>query len=577
MLHVNLKNTVNDTLVSLPCADGLLPEFLAMTSGNYNDNAGRTWRVTADTQSGNIRRQATCGGITGHFDAFDIERSLEQIGFGSVNNTELIPSDYVTTETAAKPENQQEAYPYIYLWAEKVTDTGTQTNKYTNHFSLKSTSNAAGAAPQSYDGTNSIKVYGGIILLKNTLGVYIFGVYYATVSYLGVVNQTNVDFLCWFNTSMTSENWTEPEYDPGDTGYKPTGSRTKRTNPGVGGNRGKNPEYKSDPITQPGEPDESHASASGSGFITAYEMDTGNLSSVGQCLWSTTLEGFLSGLFVNPLDYIVSLCVFPARPKAGGSTPVKLGRFKCDVSSDPNSLGINAYGSKLTHQFKVFDFGTIEVPENWGSFLDYQYTTIELYLPFIGTVTIDTAEVMGGTINVQYTIDFFTGQCVANVLCTKHTVLPDGQTGLSNVHAQHSYQGNCATQIPLSRVDYGSMVGNLINACTQAITNPVGAAVNIGSDVLTGGMKPNVSSKGNIVANSGFCSVLYPYLRITRPITAEPESFQEVMGYPSYINTTLGQCSGYCKCADIDLSNIHGATEGELNRLKQACMEGVYI
>ena len=435
--------------------------------------------------------------------------------------------------------------------------------------------------PLSYEGTNSIDVSAGIILLENTLGQYIYGVFSVQLSYNGFVNTTSVEYQFYWSTTLTSDSWGEPEKDPGDKGFKPTGANTKKIRPGIGGRpsggHGKDPEYRSDPITQPGEPDESGASASGSGFLTAYEMSSGNLAGVGACLFGSTLEGKLSGIFVNPLDWLVSLNVFPAKPTAGGSYPVKLGRFKCvnDIS-DPDALGVDAYGAKLTKQFKVFDFGTLSVPENWGNFLDYEGTQIDLYLPFIGTVSIDPSELLGGTINVQYTIDFFTGMCVANVLCTKNMELPSGQA-LANICAQHSYQGNCATQIPLTRVDYGSMIGNLINSCTQAITNPTGALVNMAEGAVNGAFRPSVTSKGNIVANSGYCSVLYPYLRITRPITAEPESFQEVIGYPSYINTTLGECSGICVCDDIDLKGITGATENELNRIKQACREGVYI
>jgi len=159
-------------------------------------------------------------------------------------------------------------------------------------------------------------------------------------------------------------------------------------------------------------------------------------------------------------------------------------------------------------------------------------------------------------------------------MCKEHGT-PSGQA-LSNICAQHSYQGNCASQIPLSKVDYGAMIGNLINACATAVTNPVVGGMMVLSDTLNGGFKPNVSSKGNIVANSGYCSVLYPYIRITRPITAEPGSYQEVVGYPSYIDTCIGDCDGLCVCEDIDVKGINGATESELAKIKQLCREGVY-
>ena len=389
---------------------------------------------------------------------------------------------------------------------------------------------------------------------------------------------TGIELGIFYFPSFTTE-----DYDPeaGETGFKPTGAYTSNNFPGQGGRPSgsphkKSPDYTGDPITLPGAPDESTASAVGCGFINCYKVDTANLEKVGKCLYGSTLLGLIQSLSVNPLDFIISLMIFPCSPNVGSSEHIKLGGWVAAAAGGA-ALGFDASGYRLSSQFKTVSFGSVNIPENWGNFLDYSQTNIELYLPFVGSVSIDVSECMGGTIEVEYTIDFFTGMCVANVLCTRSNfVLPSGKV-ITNVHAEHAYQGNCAIQIPLSAVNYGSMVGSLINACTQGITNPVAGFSGIVSDAISGGLRPNVSSKGNIVANSGFCSVLYPYVRITRPITAEPESYQEVMGLPSYIDTNLGQCVGLCVCDEIDLKGINGATESELNKIRQYCKDGIYV
>ena len=378
--------------------------------------------------------------------------------------------------------------------------------------------------------------------------------------------------------TVTNSNYIEPDLDPGQKGFKPTGAYTRKERPGNGG-RGttnkKEPDYSSGTISQPGAPDESAASAVNSGFLNVYKMTQAEIDKICSALYSDTLIQAIQNTFVNPLDFIVSLMVFPCAPVLGSSENLKFGKWLA-AATGAFPLGVDITGTRLSKQFKVVDMGTVAIPENWGNFLDYSQTTLELYLPFIGTVNLDVSECMGGTINVQYTIDFFTGMCVANVLCNKTITLPSGKV-LGNRPAQHSFQGNCAIQIPLSAENYGSMVGSLINAAAQSITNPVGGFAGIAMDAVGGGFRPNVTSKGNIVANSGFCSILYPYVRITRPITAEPESYQEVMGLPSYINTTLGECSDLCVCDGIDLSGITGATENELNKIRQLCMDGVYV
>ena len=403
------------------------------------------------------------------------------------------------------------------------------------------------------------------------------------IGYLGVdtrgVTGTKNQCTFWYNETYSTFLLQYVDEDPGQKGFRPTGAYTNKDRPGIGG-RGstnkKDPSYAGDTVTQPGAPDETHASAVGCGFINCYKIDTSNLQKVGQCLYGSTLLGLLQSISINPLDFIISLMIFPTNPSVGSTENIKLGGWLAAAAGGA-ALGFDATGARLSNQFKVVSFGTVNIPENWGSFLDYSQTDIELYLPFIGAVNIDPSECMGGSINVEYTIDFFTGMCVANVLCTRpNFVLPSGKA-ITNVNAQHAFQGNCAIQIPLSAINYGAMVGSLINACAQGITNPIAGFTGIMSDSVGGGYRPNVSSKGNIVANSGFCSVLYPYVRITRPITAEPESYQEVMGLPSYINTTLGQCDDLCICDEIDLKGVTGATENELNKIRQMCKDGVYV
>lgn len=393
-----------------------------------------------------------------------------------------------------------------------------------------------------------------------------------------VLYVTTANILIDKNFTLSASGLTMDD-DPGDKGFKPTAELMSKNKPGVGGRPStgaphKTPAYETDTVSQPGAPDETHASAVGSGFINCYSIDTGNLAKVGQCLYGSNMLGFLQSLAINPLDFIISLMVFPCKPNLGSNENIKLGGWLA-AAAGGGALGFDATGNRLANQFKVFDFGTVQINENWGNFLDYSQTTLELYLPFIGSVNLDVSECMGGTVNVQYTVDFFTGQCVANILCERQISFGGGKSIPSR--AQHSYQGNCAIQIPLSAVNYGSMVGSLISACAQGITNPVGGFVGIASDAVGGGFRPNVSSKGNIVANSGFCSVLHPYIRITRPITAEPVSYQEVVGYPSYINTTLGECNDLCVCDDIDLKGVVGATDDELDRIRALCRDGVYV
>lgn len=367
--------------------------------------------------------------------------------------------------------------------------------------------------------------------------------------------------------------------EPGEQGFVPIKTTVEMR--GGGKTSGGKAIYTTDELTQPGAPKETKASAIGSGFINAYKIDAANLANVGACLWSSTFLTWLNGLFIDPIDAIVSLNVFPYLPLYGSSTYIKLLNHVTTLAD----LGIDAVGSPLTNQFRVIDFGTLNVYEVFESFLDYANTNFSLYLPFIGEVSLPINEVMGGTINVQYTIDFFTGMCIANVLCCRNIQFSLYDT--ADQYAQHSYQGNCAMQIPVNSKDYGAIVGSIINACASGLKDglesgnvAVGAAsasLHAAGDAFSGGWKPSVKTKGAIQANAGFCSVLYPYITIERPIAPVTDSYQTAHGYMSYTDGTLSAYEGKCVCTDINLSGISNATDSEKERIRAMCREGVYV
>lgn len=397
--------------------------------------------------------------------------------------------------------------------------------------------------------------------------------YFGVIGFQSEPNSTyKTSFIIGWDSAVTNHSYLQPGASPGTKDFKPVSNIIDLPYVGGGEESGITPSYNTDVLTQPGAPDESKASVIGSGFITVYDVTEANLINLGKCLFSNNVLNGLANIFINPIDFIISLNIFPYTPNIGTSTPIKIGKYNCTQAD----AGFDANGFPLTSQFRVVDFGTLEIDEMWESFLDYDATSLELYLPFIGKISLSINEVMGGSINLQYTIDFYTGMCVANVLCTRR--LKTGTDGLIiNQYSQHSYQGNCAIQVPVTQVGYSNLVGSIINAGITGIKDPSAAVLTLGADIATGATKPNVTSKGSIVANAGFCSELDPYITIERPITVEPESYQKTMGYPSYITGTLGECQDLCICDSIDLSGLTGATENELTRIKQLCFDGVYV
>ena len=566
MASLNCYNYTTHQRARIQCGMLNANDLQGVTSGTYTTSYGEC-TLTKSGTSISMRFAAAIGAINN----YSIGLILDEIG---VRSNAPMYGDIVGKIPLGQSADYGFSISYStppYFWYKKEYIGAFDFNEYTYH--LKGTS-----------GTNTNFTVGdnidsGLSLIfiptdsEQTTGV--LGAIFAR-SY-SEYNWAEVNIAWFMDTEI--ENAYDP--DPGDKGFVPTDEPTKNDWPGTGGRPGDdpqktNPDYPSDDIFQPGAPDESVASAIGSGFLTAYKMDTANLKELGKCLFSQTLTDALLNMAIRPLEFITSLCVFPCSPSAGAAVPIKLGRWECRSGAATGALGFNANGQPLTHQFSnpPLDFGTVFVPENWGSWLDYTQTRVELFLPFIGSIDLDVSECMNGYVNVQYTVDFLTGMCVANVLCSREVTMPSGKV-IGTRKAQHSYQGNCAIQIPLSSESYGAMVGNLMNSCTRLIGNPAGVVTGVVEGVQM--LNTSVTTKGSIVANSGFCAVLKPYIRITRPVTAAPKSYQEVVGYPSYINTSLAYCQDLCVCEDINLDNINGATQSELERIRRLCREGVFV
>ena len=562
MAHVTLYNySDSHHEVTIPLAKGITAEIEQITAGTVRDSFGNDWTINKEASDAHTYLALQC--MTG-YSTSQMVTALSSIGItvSGVGSADIISaySGYTSFTYDFGGSSTGTNYPIYKIGKESHENDDTYFLRLYRNAGLSNGTSVIYAdgddkllAPMGFDiGIPSIgNICYGLIALQN------YG------SHCGVI--------IYMDEHVNGSTLAPYDLDPGEKGFRPTGDHTKN-NAGGGNKSGQGVGYETDELEQPGEPDETKASVAGTGFVNVYDVTSANLANFGKCLYSSTILTGLANLFINPMDGVVSLNIFPYVPHVGSSTAIKLINWSCTTMD----LGVNASGFPLTKQFRTVDFGTLSIAEMWESFLDYDASSFALYLPFIGTVDIPVGEVMNGSVNVQYTIDFFTGGCVANVLCTKTATLSSGQSVTQ--FSQHSYQGNCAIQVPLTAVSYGNLVGSMINAVASGMKSGLaGAGMSLASDLASGGFKPTVETKGAITANGGFCAVTYPYITVTRPVTAEPESYQEVIGYPSYIDTKLATCQGLCVCDNINLSGLSGATESEINRIKQICKEGLYI
>lgn len=299
---------------------------------------------------------------------------------------------------------------------------------------------------------------------------------------------------------------------------------------------------------------------SASALYKIYNPSQAELNSFGAWLWSSNFVDQLLKVFNNPMESIIGLHKVYASPVIGGTSNIKVGYLDSGVSSN-----------FVSNQYTKIDCGTVNLQEYFGNVFDYApYTTIELYLPCIGFVQLDVANVMRSSINITYTVDVLTGACLAEV-----NVRRDNSGGVL-----YSYSGNCASQYPLSSGSYMGIVSSVIGVA-GSIVGTVASGGSLAPLALgaTSGLlnaKTRVQHSGSLSGNSGVMGGKIPYLIITRPQTNMPENFEHYQGLPSNVYTTLSSCSGFVKVKNVNVKNIN-AESSELDEIKTLLLDGVII
>lgn len=322
----------------------------------------------------------------------------------------------------------------------------------------------------------------------------------------------------------------------------------------------------SDTISEPNLPT---LSALDTGFVTVFKPTKTQLKALYDYLWTGLfdIDNFRK-IFANPIDTIMGFGIVPINLVTGTAKEVKVGNIGTGINMSP-----------VTEQYYRLDCGTITIPEYWGTYLDYEpYFTMDLYLPYIGSVPISTDDVKRnwvkpktGTIQVVYHIDILSGACVAYILC--------------NGSVAYEYAGSCLTQLPITGNDFTSTFQSIIgiagNVASAGIKIAAGGSAGILNDATNAAhnvmnAKPTVNRSGGVASTSGLMGVQTPYLILNRPIPAVATNQNSYTGYPAHMTKIISEVHGYTEWEQVWFNKIP-ATDPELQELKTLLDGGVIL
>lgn len=316
-----------------------------------------------------------------------------------------------------------------------------------------------------------------------------------------------------------------------------------------------------------------------SGSTTYYYMNASGLKSFIHWFWNDTgdlesiLNNYISNMYGDLKECISGVYHFPcplsALCSATGNKEIVIGRYQTGLSADflktppknilLGSVNLNADEWKLTN-----------------SFLDYDgYTTISMYLPYLGVVDLPTKTVQKTKLSVYYAVDVPSMQL-------KYTIKSNGLI----VHEQV--------------VQFGDDVPISLSSGLQNVTNTVSAVTGMASDVallgtMGGGKKAIASTlihtvadahtttdgitvKGNSSGVMGKWGSLKCALIVTKPISKRPSNYAKIKGNLICDTYKLSSLTGLTICENprITFTNTK-PTEKEIEEIYSYLEKGVII
>ena len=246
-------------------------------------------------------------------------------------------------------------------------------------------------------------------------------------------------------------------------------------------------------------------------FVNIYNPTQAQLVDAANALFMN----FDTGNVIDINPYIVSIHkVFVPVSTDEAFQPIKFGKYNTQV----NSKVVNKKVSRVS-------CGKVTVPELYHNALDYSpFTTVRIWLPFLGFYDLSIDELSNKEIEITYTIDLVNGKALAEISNDDGVI--------------YRFVGTAYAQEPYH---------------TESLNNMSTAYINGAYNMAD----------------------FTPYLLIERPINLTPSN-NDLEGLPTYKVVTIGDMKGYLRCRKVFATNMI-ATEAEKNEIEALLHDGVLV
>ena len=286
--------------------------------------------------------------------------------------------------------------------------------------------------------------------------------------------------------------------------------------------------------------------------LMAFISDMWNFS------WSEIATNMMTGIYNNLIDNVQSIRVMPFAPSELGTVETA-NSIICgwwSHTATVQKLGTSTNGMNLRNA------GNWEFKEVFGGWADYApYTSIELYLPYYGTLNLDTNLFMGHTLKVEYVLDVLAGLITYFLSCDTTCVITVSAKCAADVPVSLSSGIDTASDVLKNEARFVSEAGNL---------RPVG--------MVTGSTSVATEKCLNSCSESGmFYMPNKCHVRITRPAYTRASNYDSRYGYPCYGSYKLSKLKGFTVIENYKSHYTKGIKKEEVDMIKSLMESGVYL
>ena len=246
-------------------------------------------------------------------------------------------------------------------------------------------------------------------------------------------------------------------------------------------------------------------------FVNVYNPTQKELVDAANALFMN----FSTGQVIDTSKYIIAIHkVFVPVSTDANPQPIKFGYYDSGV----NSKVVNQRLARVS-------CGKVTVPELHHNALDYSpYTTVRIWLPFLGFFDLSIDELSNKEVELTYTIDLVNGKALAEISNDDGVI--------------YRFVGTAYEREPYH---------------TESLNN--------------------VST---VYINGAYNMADYtPYLLVERPINLTPSN-NDLEGLPTYKEVTIGDMTGYVRCRKVFAKDMI-ATEAEKNEIEALLCGGVLV